>query len=314
MKARFNMAQDAGSSGFVPEIDDDDATPFGEKDITARGQDDDVEYIIEGSPEAAALAQQAVTEPEEYKGKSREDILAELQAQRAALQAAQASHEPVTALKDTLSQFLQAQQPKPQPVTKGYAVQPIAPQVDPAQLEKRLNDTFMENPYRGFAEGFNVQVAPLLQVMAQNQAQISRELVLTNSDTRKVYDKYGEEVEQIVAAMTLQDKLQNPRVYQAAVEQVKARHMDAFQAEALEQLLEQKKQEWMKELGVDAAAPKPAAPKPAPYAAPPTAARPAASQAKRVETIPKWVEGEAYKKGLDPKFYYSHLKSKGMIK
>ena len=172
MKARFNMAQDAGSSGFVPEIDDDDATPFGEKDITARGQDDDVEYIIEGSPEAAALAQQGVSEPEEYKGKSREDILAELQAQRAALQAAQSAHEPVTALKDTLSQFLQAQQPKPQPVTKGYAVQPIAPQVDPAQLEKRLNDTFMENPYRGFAEGFNVQVAPLLQVMAQNQAQM----------------------------------------------------------------------------------------------------------------------------------------------
>ncbi|HSW65333.1 MAG TPA: hypothetical protein VLH56_18800 [Dissulfurispiraceae bacterium] len=310
MKARFSMAPDAGSSGFVPEIEDDDALPFGERIVAP--ELDDVTYVVEGSPEAAALEQQVSTEPDEYKGKSREEILAELQAQRAALQAAQSSHEPVTALKDTLTQFLQAQQPKKEPQTRGYAVPPVAPPMDQAALEKRLNDTFMENPYRGLDEGFNVKVAPLLQVMAQNQAQISRELVLTNADTRKVYDRYGEEVEQIVAAMTLQDKLQNPRVYQAAVEQVKARHMDSFQAEALEQLLEQKKQEWMKELGVESGKPAQAV-KPAPYAAPQTAARPAAA-AKKVVQIPKWVEDKGNKIGVDPKQLYQIYRERGLVK
>lgn len=38
MKARFNMAQDAGSSGFVPEIDDDDATPFGRRTSRLEGR------------------------------------------------------------------------------------------------------------------------------------------------------------------------------------------------------------------------------------------------------------------------------------
>ena len=312
MRARFLMAPDASSSGLVPEIDDDEAAPFGERIITP-DLDGDVEYVTEGSPEAAAAAAAAVPdEPEEYRGKSREDILAELQAQRAALQAAQTSHEPVTALKDTLAQFLQAQQPKKEPQTRGYAVSPVQAPIDPAQFEKRLNDAFLENPSRGFDEGFNAKVAPLLQVMAQNQAQVSRELVLTNADTRKVYDRYGEEIEQLVASMSLQDKLQNPRVYQTAVEQIKARHMDTFQSEALETLLEQKKQEWLAEIQAQ----QPASPQKATtaYAAPASAARPAAQTPKRVVQIPRWVEEKGKAIGVAPAVLYEHYKAKGLVK
>lgn len=311
MLSRFQFAPDTGGSPepFLPEIEDPNAQLFGEREVSAA--DEEVEYVVEGSEEAQRLAANG-GEPEEFRGKSREDLLAEIAKNREAMVSQTKAAEPVSALQQTMAQMLGQMKPQEAPVRPGYSVVPQAQnQMSDADFEKHINELMLENPYKAQQEVQARVMSPLLQTMAVNQAQLSRELALTHPETKKVYDKYSREIEEYVAQQPVQVRLQNPRVYQSAVEAVKARHMDEFVSEEFDKKLNDALNAKLAELGIDPNAK--AAPKPGYVAPSSVAARPATPAApnKRTVAIPRWVKEEADKRGMDPGFYFEHLKSKG---
>jgi len=318
-KMQMFMTADSGAGGgslppltnadnvLLPEI----AGQGVEQDISL---EDEYEYVVEGSAEAMAARQSASDEPEELRGKSREEILAALVAERAKLSAEAANNNPVSALQQTMNQLVTQMQPQKAPVTPGYLIPNKAPQMSDKEFEKYINDLTLENPYRAQMEIQARTMGPVIQTFASSQAQLSRELLFANPSTKKVYDKYAQEVEQAVASIPVADRIQNPRVYQTALEVVKARHMEDFVTEGQEERLAAMLDAKLKELGIDPT--KPAAKQPqSTYTAPMSAQRPAAnSTPKKVVAIPSWVKTEAERKGLDHGFYYEHLKAQGRVK
>lgn len=276
------------------------------------GGNDDAEYYIEGEEPEGVVDDDPESPISDVRGKSREELLEVLAAERAKLKAASDASQPVSALQQTMAQMLEGLKPPKQEVQLGYrAVPQQAPRMSDAEFETYVNNLMLENPHKAQQEMMARSMEPILQTFASNQAQLSRELVLTNPATKAVYDKYGSEVEQVVAQTPVQTRLTNPRVYQEAIDTVKARHMEEYMAEGMEAKLAQMLEERLKSLGIDPTKTS----QPAAYATPPaTAARPA-STAKRPTSIPRWVSEEADRQGIaDVPWYYEHLKSKGRIK
>lgn len=305
-------------ASVVPEIDDPAAAPFGGREISI-ADDDPFEYVVEGSEEANAAKAAAPDEAAEFRGKTREDLLGELAKAREAIAAQTKASEPVSALQQTMSQMLGQMRPAEAPIQPGYAAGLNAPQkkMSDAEFEKYINDMMLENPYRAQAEMQARVLEPMLQTMAVNQAQLSREVVLANPETKKVYEKYAQEVEAVVAQTPVETRLRNPRVYQNALETVRARHMDDFVQESLSAKLDEMLKTKLAEYGIDPSKP-PVKATPAPgYTAPSSTAGRSASGAastKQVVAVPQWVANEAAIKGIDKGFLYNHYKAKGLVK
>ncbi len=276
---------------------------------------EDTDYVLEGSEEAAALA------APELAGKSRAEIMAELQKAQEAITAEKARADPVAALTETLSKML-PQQAKPAPAPLGYTV---VPQVGPAanpyanetpeQRKARINDLWLSDPEAAARATYSEQQNQLAALVATNQAQMSREILLANPETKKLYDRFSDEIETEVAKMPPVERFQNPRMYQTALERVKYRHQDEFIAETLEAKVEEAVNARLAAMGLGApgkaAAPTAPAQRPTYSGVAGPGQRP--PQARSTIVIPAWVQEEADRKGVDPKFYYNHLKSKGQL-
>jgi len=312
-KRPFNLAPDAGGgAGYVEETLPDAPQPEAE---------DTVDYLYEGSPEAAAAVQP------ELAGKSREDILAELRKAQDEVTAERAKADPVVALTETLNKVLR---PEPQrgPVQPGYltpagqAQQPLNPYATetPEQRKQRINDHWLSDPDGAAREAVNEAQAQLALSVAQNQAQVSREMLLTNPETKKYYDRYAEEVEAGIAKMTPLERFQNPRMYQTILEQVKSRHTDDIVQESLQAKIDEAVNAKLAALGYAPAAATavtqapgyPATARaPIPTGAGGTGQRP--PQARTTVVIPTWIVDQADRQGSDPKFLYQYYKSQGRI-
>lgn len=318
MKMQFKYAPDAGSAGasemLLPGVDDIDVPNGGERVISL--EDDDVMYVDEDSPEALEAARGSSTEPEDIRGKSRDEIIASLMAQRQQLAESAKASEPVTALQQTMSQFLSQMQGPKEVIKPGYEVQrPIQAQtMSDKEFEQYINNLSLENPYQAQLAIQARTMEPLIQTFASSQAQLSREMLFANPSSKKIYDKYAAEIEQVVANTPAVDRVKNPRVYQNAVETVRARHFDEFASEEQEAKLNAMLEAKLKELGISGTAAPAVKAAPANYVAPAQAQRPAQANAKRVVAVPTWVRQEADQKGIDAGFLYSHYKSKGMVK
>lgn len=303
------MAPDPALS-VVPEIDNRNFSPFRE----LLGGEDDVDYLSEDSEEARALAAAAVdnTEPPEFAGKTREELLAELQAEKQRLADAQLAAQPVQSLEQTMKAMMGQMAPPKTPVTPGYAVVPAAQQMGDAEFEKWYNETYLENPHKAQKAAQDRQAEQVLRLMAVNQGQLSRELLLANPETRKVYDRYSDEIEQAVAAVPVVERVQNPRVYQTAADLVRARHMSEIVTETTQAQVQELVKAELAKYGIDPS--KPPAKPAAGYVAPAATQRPPAGPARRAEVVPTWVEEKADILGVPKEFLYSKYKKEGVIK
>jgi hypothetical protein len=278
-------------------------------------EDGEYEVVVDGTPEADAMKAASMDVPDNLKGKSRDEILQALLEERKKL-AGEQKPEPVSELTSTMREMLSKLAPPKQEVQPGYSLTPQTPLSREAQLpeqefSKYIANLMLEDPVRAQQLVMERQMAPLLTTVASSQAQLSRELALSNPAYKKVYDKYSNEVEQMVAAVPVQTRLQNPKIYHQAIELVKARHVDEVVNEELESKLQSMLEEKLKEYGISPGA-KPQQPSQG-YVPPSTAARPASEGQKRTVVVPKWVADEAKIKGLDPLFLYNHYKTKGAL-
>jgi hypothetical protein len=277
--------------------------------------DEEFDVVIDGTPEADAAKTATMEVPENLKGKSRDEILQALLEERKKL-AGEPKAEPVSELTNTMREMLSKLAPPKQEVQPGYSTTPQAQLSREAQMSeqdfsKYIANLMLEDPVKAQQLVNERQMAPLLATVAASQAQLSRELALSNPAYKKVYDKYSNEIEQIIGAVSVQTRLQNPKIYHQAIELVKSRHIDEVVNEELEGKLQTLLDEKLKEYGIT---PGQKAQQPSQgYVPPATAARPAAEGQRRTLVVPKWVAEEAKTRGLDPVFLYNHYKEKGKL-
>jgi len=280
----------------------------GYDDVELKGEMDDIPEGVD--PELA--------------GKSREELLAEIGLRSRAAQEAQSKADPVGALNANFDRFLQSTQPKPVVVEGWKTVRPgVQAPVTPADQEaykRKMADRFLDDPVSAQQELMREQLGPLLAQFAENQAMQSRELAMLSPETKDIFSRYAGEVEQEVSLVSVQEKLQNPRVYQMAVERVKTRHMTELIGEQSKAQVDILLAERLKELGIDPAVLKnaPGANRPAVGSlATPAGQRPPATGAKttiRLTPATKSaVEQFAKARGVSLETAAAHLRERGQI-
>jgi len=287
--------------------------PSGAEVIIDEPTDDDTDYVVEGSEEARNIQPADV--------KSREEIMAELAKTREELVALQAGAAPVTALQSTMEKMMSNMAPAKAPRKDGSTTMQLynGQRMSDVDFEKHINQLMLENPYQAQQEMQARMMEPILQMTAVNNAQTSRELLLANAETKKFYDRYADEIEEHVANIPMIDRVKNARVYQNALNVVKAAHMDELAAETTSAQVASLVAAELAKYGIKPGETPVSATKPTQtaYNAPQSlSARPTASAStnRKVVSIPQSVAHEARQRGLDPGFYYEHLKSKGLIK
>jgi hypothetical protein len=175
------------------------------------------------------------------------------------------------------------------------------------QRQQRLDLLWASDPTKAAMETSQEQIKPLVELLVRNQVANSKDMLVSNVDTKRLYDRWSDEIEREVQNSPVMDKVQNPRIYQAALEKVKSRHLD----ELITDLVEQRVKERLGEGAVTVNTKVPAVYSPAGTQR--TAQAPAGG-GKKTLIIPDWVSEEAFKQGVDEKFYYHHLKNKGLIR
>ena len=240
-----------------------------------------VEYVFEGTPEAEEV-QAPAPAPESPQNKT--DLEAQLKELQAKMQVAEAALQ------------------RPQQV-----ILPQTPQEEetPEVRKRNLNNLWMEDPAGAFEKQSREQIRPVLDIMFATGASLSKELALAVPEQKEIYNRYKDEIEAEVARIPPQERVQEPRVYQTAIERVKAKHSEEITQDKVEELVNKR----LQELGVD---PKLLQKKPAVYS-PAGQQRTATTAQPRKEVIPVWVKDRAEKEGIDPSFLYEHLKSTGKL-
>lgn len=192
----------------------------------------------------------------ELAGKSREELLAEISSRTKAAQEAQTRVDPIGTLNQNFERFLGVNQPK-QEVVEGWRTSRAPTQQIPQTVaeqeawKRKMADKFLDDPVAAQQELMGQSLLPILSQVAENQAMQSREMAMLNPDTKDIFSRYSAEVEREVQGFTVQEKLQNPRVYQNAIERVKARHMSELVAEQSKANVDALLAERLKELGID---------------------------------------------------------------
>jgi len=275
--------------------------------------DDETDYVVEGSEEAKNIQPTDV--------KSREEIMAELAKTREELVALQAGAAPVTALQSTMEKMMSNMAPVKAPRKDGSTSMQTfnGNRMSDVDFEKHINQLMLENPYQAQQEMQTRMMEPILQITAVNNAQTSRELLFANPEQKKLYDRYADEIEEHVANIPMIERVKNARVYQSALNAVKAAHMEELSNESTSAQVASLVAAELAKYGIKPGETPVNTNKPAQtaYNAPQSlSARPTASTSttRKVISIPQNVAHEARQRGLDPGFYYEHLKSKGLIK
>lgn len=244
----------------VPVVTFDDDEPDEQPAV-----EDDIE-IVAGDPSAPLAAKQE---------KTYDDLVAEIQAERATSAALAARVDPVAALQSTLKEALASREPEP--------AKAQAPGESDEDFGKRLKETFFEDPVSHLDKWGMRKLAPILNQQASMTQALLRRDIERDPKWGGTYARYKGEVDKIVASRG--DRYTNPDVYQEAVRSIAASHIDELVADAV----------------AKATAPKPSASPPPAYSE--TSARPRSAGPRQVivsEADIKWARDN----GVDIKDYY----------
>lgn len=198
--------------------------PPGEEDV----------FLVEGLDEIPKVEEEQAEEPPEVKALREQNNMLQEQ-----MQQLQQKVDPTLALQQGLHEL--GQQIRPQ------QVQAPRPPVDPELEKENFNDKFLEDPY-GMLEKFQMQkLAPELQKMMQTNVGYAKQFLLLDSEKGKIYQKYPQEVEEVVKSFPPMKQFTDPNVYKEAADMVAARHlgetMEEMKARLREELLEELKQQ-----------------------------------------------------------------------
>jgi hypothetical protein len=199
----------------------DEELPDDIPDLTFQEElSDDIEVIIgnqEPEPEA-----EPEPDPEKVALKER------LEALEASLVAQREQVDLVGAIKD-LTSNQPVQSPVPQQVN-----QPVETE---EELEARLNENWVDNPYKAMLEFQQKKVAPLAQEMMANNVFHSKKDLERDPERKETFVKYRSEIEEEVSKVLPQEKFRDPEVYTRAHDRVVSRHINEIIASKVQEAI-----------------------------------------------------------------------------
>lgn len=229
----------------------------------------DVE-VVEGDPNTPE------TPPPE---KSYEQLVAEIQAEKAARVAAESRADPVAALQAGILGLKDALGERQTPTVQQ------APGESEEEFAKRLKESFFEDPMSHLDKWSQRKLGPVVSQLASMTQATLRAQAMMDPDIGGTYKRYSTEVDKVVASRA--DKFTNPDVYREAVSLVAGRHISELMAEAAANALK-------------AQTPTPRPTPPPQYSEPP--GRPATRPRTQLKLTAAQLE-DARRNGLDPRDY-----------
>lgn len=180
---------------------------------------EDIKVIIEGSPEDKVEVEPEGEEGDEYKGLTREQIIAKIDAERKATeQAMKAPLDIATAIKEGFSSTLETLKPS--------QAQPQVPQYDAAKFSEELKENFLDKPEEMLDKHLRMKIGPELGKVYQYNMQTSRRFLLLDPQRSDTAKQYSSEIDKEVEGMNLNDKAYDIDVYAKAHDRVVARHIN----------------------------------------------------------------------------------------
>jgi hypothetical protein len=193
-------------------------------DVT--GGDDEYEVIMPGQPDPST------EEPDAYRGKTREELIAESLAR-------DSREAELRKGADTSAAILEGLRSLRQPAQPQYVQPPVDTYVPPKREE--INQKFIDDPY----ENTNIliqdqlrKLTPELRTALGNMKYFSRAEARRDPSLSYVFEKYSPEVEQEVMSRPPQEQF-DPEVYQRAAQSVQARHFVEIRDVAIAKALEE---------------------------------------------------------------------------
>ena len=157
-------------------------------------------------------------------GKSYDDLVAEIQAERAARLAAESKADPVAALQAGILGLKDAIGERTPPVVQQ------APGESEDDFSKRMKESFFENPTFHLDKWSQRKLGPVVSQLASMTQATLRAQAMMDPDIGGTYKRYSTEVDKVVASRA--DKFTNPDVYRECVSLVAGRHISELMAEA----------------------------------------------------------------------------------
>ena len=205
-----------------PEINFEDLDPTEDYKVVVEGRD----------PEADLPA--APQEADEYKGLTREQIIAKIEAERSDKARLAAAADTATAIKAGLEQLVSRGREAPP------AAAPTSVPLDEAALTAELKEKIYEDPKAAIDTYVQKKLGPEIGRLFQTNLHWSRRDVERDPDTSDTFKKYRQEIEAEVQTVDLTSRISDPEVYRKAHDRVVSRHfnelVDIKVKEAVEKL------------------------------------------------------------------------------
>lgn len=160
------------------------------------------------------------------KGPSYEDLVAQVQAERAAREKAESRVDPVAALSASLKEALAAKGEAPPTPTA-----PQQPWESDEDFAKRLKESFFEDPVSHLDKWSQRKLGPVMQQIASMTQGLARQNMMLDPDLGGTYRRYQGEIDRLVASR--QDRFTNPEVYREVTRNVTGAHINEIIAEAV---------------------------------------------------------------------------------
>ncbi len=180
---------------------------------------EDYKIIVEGrDPEADEP--EAPVEADEYKGLTREQIIAKIEVERADKARLSAAADTASAIKAGLEQLASRGREAPSAVSS--TPQPL----DETALANELKEKIYEDPKAAIDTYVQKKLGPEIGRLFQTNMHWSRRDVERDPDTAETFKKYKVEIEDEVQRVPLGERISDPEVYKKAHDRVVSRHFN----------------------------------------------------------------------------------------
>jgi predicted nucleic acid-binding Zn ribbon protein len=170
--------------------------------------------------------------PEEYRGKSKEEIIAQLTEVRKQQEELSKKADATAALSQGLAQLGQTlSKPSTTQSPPDIEAQRATYEEKKRKFAERAKERFFDEPVEVLDEYARLSIQPAFEAMLVSQIPTYRTLAELNPDVGWVMKKYGPEVDDIVNKLPPAQKVNNPSLYVEAAKRIKAEHLEEIVAE-----------------------------------------------------------------------------------
>lgn len=167
--------------------------------------------------------------PEEHRGKSKEDLIREMEEIKKQQQEISGKADANVALRESIAQLGETLSQQNRGVSSAQQIDPSRiqemRQKQIEELRKDMQEKFFDDPITVLDKYNELKTAPIVEQLLTKNIPVARKLAELDPKTSSTMSKYGDEVDRIVAGLSPAQRL-DPDVYAKAAKMVRAEHLE----------------------------------------------------------------------------------------